>query len=289
MKSSIRLGLCALLMLACNRNAIEAVNLSNEGDKAREGSPDEAISKYEQANQLDPDNTRVLWRLIQMYKRKEAWDKVASTAAKASKKAPTFANFPYMHGVALARQAAKTNTGWADAKAPLEEAIQKDANYADAYFELAEVMLHLDDDESSFYGPLTEMYLRLNNLEQADQVVKEGLKFAQSAKPKEGDNKHMFALHSLQGDVLEKKGDLSGATTAYEAALKDCGSCNQPGEAIAYFNVGAAYAQQKKKSEAISKLTSFQKLVCKGAAAARYADQCATAQQYATMLGGTLQ
>jgi tetratricopeptide (TPR) repeat protein len=299
MKNALRLALVALLTVACNRNAIDAVNLSNEGDKMKETSPDEAISKYEQASQLDPENTRIAWRLVQMYKRKEAWDKVASTAAKASKKAPTFATFPYMHGVALARQALKTGNGWADAKGPLEEAIKIDPNLADAHFELAEVMLHLDDenaalksytkaiemkpDEASFYGPLAELYTRLNLLDQAEGVVKEGKKFV-----KEGD-KHAYILHSIHGDVLEKKGDASGAIASYEAALKACGQCTQPGEPITYFNLGVAYAQQKRKSEAVSKLTSFNKVVCKGAAAARYADQCSTAQQVATQLGATLQ
>jgi hypothetical protein len=39
----------------------------------------------------------------------------------------------------------------------------------------------------------------------------------------------------------------------------------------------------------MSALQSFQKMVCKGAAAARYTDQCATAQQFASKLGGALQ
>ncbi len=55
--------------------------------------------------------------------------------------------------------------------------------------------------------------------------------------------------------------------------------------------MGAAYATAvpPRKSEAMSALQAFQKIICKGAAAARYADQCATAQQYATKLNGTLQ
>jgi hypothetical protein len=39
----------------------------------------------------------------------------------------------------------------------------------------------------------------------------------------------------------------------------------------------------------MAQLQSFQKMICKGAAAARYADQCTVAQQLATKLGGTLQ
>jgi tetratricopeptide (TPR) repeat protein len=291
--------------MGCNRNAIEAVNLSNEGDKAKATNPDEAISKYEQAANLDPDNHRILWRLTQMYVKKESWAKVAETCSKAEKKAPTYATYNYYHGMALARQAAASKgaggVSWSEAKGPLEEAIKKDANLADAYFELAEVQLHLDDengalgnytkaistkpDETQYYGPLAELYIRLNLLDNGEQVLKEGLSFA-----KDGD-KHLFNLHSLLGDLQEKKGNLSGAVSSYEAARKACGNCTEPGQAIAFFNLGAAYARANppRKSEAVQQLTSFQKVVCRGAAAARYADQCSQAQQIAQSVGGQLQ
>ena len=48
------------LLSACSRNNIEAVNLANEGDKARAQDVDGAISKYEQATNLDPTNHRIL-------------------------------------------------------------------------------------------------------------------------------------------------------------------------------------------------------------------------------------
>jgi tetratricopeptide (TPR) repeat protein len=291
--------------MGCNRNAIEAVNLSNEGDKAKTSNPDEAISKYEQAANLDPDNHRILWRLIQMYVKKENWPKVVETCSKAEKKAPTYATYNYYHGMALARQAGAAKgaggVSWSEAKGPLEEAIKKDPNLADAYFELAEVQLHLDDengalanytkaistkpDETQYYGPLAELYIRLNLLDNGEQVLKEGLSFA-----KDGD-KHLFNLHSLLGDLQEKKGNLSGAVSSYEAARKACGNCTEPGQAIAFFNLGAAYAHTNppRKSEAVQQLSSFQKVVCRGAAAARYADQCSQAQQIATSVGGQLQ
>ncbi|MFO0667854.1 MAG: hypothetical protein U0174_28130 [Polyangiaceae bacterium] len=293
------LVLSATASVGCNRNAIDAVNLANEGDKAKATSPDEAISKYEQAANLDQDNHRIQWRLMQMYKKKEQWDKVITAAAKAEKKAPTFANYFYMHGFALARQAEKNQASWSDARGPLEAAIQKDANLADAYYELAEVMLHLDDenaalknytkaietkpDDTQYYGPLADMYVRLGMINEAEQITKEGLSFA-----KEGD-KHISTLHSLAGDIKERKGDIPGAISSYEAAKKACGQCNEPGQAIVYFNLGHAYARATRKSEAIQQLSSFQKMICRGAGAARYADQCATAQADATALGGALQ
>ena len=48
-----------------------------EGDKAKATDVDSAISKYEQATNLDPQNHRILWKLALAYTKKEAWDKVA--------------------------------------------------------------------------------------------------------------------------------------------------------------------------------------------------------------------
>jgi tetratricopeptide (TPR) repeat protein len=290
------------LATGCSRNNIEAVNLSNEGDKVKATNPDEAISKYEQAANLDPDNIRILWRLVQMYSKKEQWQKVVETCTKAQgkmKEGKKHANFYLHQGIAIARMAATgKGSSWSEAKQPLEEAIKIDPNLADAYFELAEAQLNLDDengalanytkaiqakpDEAQYYGPLAELYVRLNMLEQAEQTLNAGLSFV-----KEG-NKHLFQLHSLLGDIQEKKGNLSGAITSYETAKRACGQCNEPGQPIAYFNLGAAYARANppRKTEAINNLANFQKIVCKGAAAARYASQCSQAQQIVTSVGG---
>jgi tetratricopeptide (TPR) repeat protein len=294
-------GAFAVASAGCSRNNIEAVNLAIEGDKEKSSNIDGAISKYEQAVNLDPTNHRILFKLGLAYQKKEAWDKVASTMARAEKVAPTFANYFFLHGLANARQAESGPTSWSDAKGPLEEAIKLDPNIADAHFELAEVMLHLDDEKAAlegytkaiatkpdvmaFYGPLADLYIRLNFINEAETVLKEGLQFGQ-----EGD-KALFAVHSLLGDIYDRKNDGSKAVSEYEAAKKACGPCNEPGQQIAFFNLGAAYASVNppRKQEALQQLGSFQKMICKGAAAARYADQCTQAQQLATRLGGTLQ
>lgn len=305
----LALGLTALAFFtvapsACSRNNIEAINLSNEADKAKASNIDEAISKYEQATNLDPTNHRIWWKLAQAYVKKEQWDKVASACVHAQKQAPTYANYYLYQGIALARQAVKGPTNWSEAKAPLQEAIQKDPNLSDAYFELAEVLLRLDDeqgalqnytkaievksDELSYYGPLADMYLRLGFLDQAEQVAKEGI--SQKANQKDA-AKYVFTLQTLLGGVREMKGDNSGAVGAYEKAKEACGQCNEGGQQIAYFNLGVAYANSSppKKGEAMNNLQKFQNVICKGAGAQRYQDQCSTAQQFVSRLGGTLQ
>ena len=60
---------------------------------------------------------KILGKLAATYQKKEAWDKVAATCAKAEKIAPKFANYYFLHGHALMEQAVKGPTGWADARA----------------------------------------------------------------------------------------------------------------------------------------------------------------------------
>jgi tetratricopeptide (TPR) repeat protein len=300
--------LLALPVVACSRNSIEAVNLANEGDQAKSVNLEEAISKYEQAAKLDPDNHRILWKLALAYHKKEDWPHVASTCAKAeeaSEKAnkgkKTFANYYQEHGYALLQMALKPGGGgsWAEAKTPLTTAIQVDPNLAEAYEELGDVDLHTDDeqgaldsytkaiqakpDELQFYAPLADLYLRLNMPEPAGQVLKEGLSFA-----KEGD-KHLFSIHALLGNVYDMKGDVSGAINEFDAAKKACGKCDDHKEA--YFLLGSAYYENNppRKNEAIQNLQSFWRIACKGSGNKKFEDQCAQSQEIVRKLGGSLQ
>jgi tetratricopeptide (TPR) repeat protein len=296
-----------LALAACNRNNIEAVNLANEGDKSRDSNIDDAVSKYEQATKLDPDNTRIWWKLALAYKKKEDWQKMASACVKAEEaderasKKKSHADYYFEHGHALEELAAKGQGSWADAKAPFQTAIQLDPNYGQAYGELGWVLLHLDDeagaiqnytkalevkpDQGLYYESLADQYSRLMLYDQAEQVVKEGISFAKE------DDKHLFNLHSLLGSIYESRGDFSRAVTEYEAAKKACDSnkCNDHKEA--YFNLGTTYAELNppKKNEAIQQLQSFWKITCKGALAAKFGDQCAQSQEIVRRMGGSLQ
>ncbi len=282
---------------ACSRNNIEAVNLANEADKQRESNPDEAISKYEQAKSMDPSNYRILWKLAKTYKKKENWDKVNETLAPAVKLAPDHADFFWMKGYALEQIAEKKNTGWADAKDPLEQAIKLDPNFADPHFDLANVLYHLDDEKGALdhytkaielkpdllaaYGELGDLYRRLGFMDQAEQVAKEGVSMDKG-------DKTGFNVHTLYGFLLEQKGDIKGAIKEYEAAKKACGICTEKGENIIFLNLGAAYAHDTppRKSEANTNILSFQKTICKGGAAARYADECTQASEIQKLVSG---
>jgi tetratricopeptide (TPR) repeat protein len=272
-----------------------AVDLANEGDTAKATNLEAAIEKYKQAHALDPQSHRILWKLALAHLKKEDWAALDATLAKAIALAPKHAGYASLRGMALARQ-----SKWPDAKSTLEQAIALDPNIADAHFELAEVALRLGDEKLAlaeytkaiqlsphdpvFYGLLADLYLRLGFGDQAEKVL-----FAGEANVKDENKK--FPLYTLHGQLREEKGDAVGALASYEAAKKSCGPCNERGQQIAFFNLGAAYASLKppRKSEAMLQLQSFQKMICKGAAAQRYADQCTQAQQIATKLGGMLQ
>lgn len=292
---------------ACSRNNIEAVNMANEGDQEKGSNIDGAISKYEQATKLDPDNTRIWWKLALAYEKKEDWQKMAATCAKAAEadereqKKKTHADYYFNEGYALEQLAEANQGAWADAKAPLQQAIALDPNYGQAYGELAWVLLHTDDEagalqnwttavqkspeKTQYFVSLADLYSRLMFNDQAAAVLREGISFAGP------DDKHLFNLHSLLGYLDEAKGDYTGAVGEYEAAKKSCDSnkCNDHKEA--YFNLGTAYAElvPPKKNEALQQLQSFWKITCKGALAAKFGDECAQAQEIVRRVGGSLQ
>jgi tetratricopeptide (TPR) repeat protein len=306
-KPLFALAAVILATAACSRNNIEAVNLANEGDQAKDSNLDEAVSKYDQATKLDPDNTRIWWKLALAYEKKEEWQKEASTLVKAeesaerAEKKKSHADYYFKQGWALEQLADKGGGSWADAKAPLQTAIQLDPHYGQAYGELGTVLLHTDDesgalqswtkaietspDKTMYYEQLADLYRRLMLNDQEEQVLKEGLSFAKE------DDKHLFNLHLLLGDVYETKGDIPRAVVEYEAAKKSCESnkCNDHKEA--YFYLGSAYAELNppKKNEAIQQMQSFWKITCKGAQAAKFADLCAQSQEIVRRVGGSLQ
>jgi tetratricopeptide (TPR) repeat protein len=297
----------ALLLAACSRNNIEAVNLANEGDGERKTNVDGAISKYEQATKLDADNARIWWKLVLAYKEKEDWEKMATSCTKAeeaaerTEKKKTHADYYFMHGYALEETAQSGKGSWADAKTPFQTAIQLDPHFAQAYGELGTVSLYADDeagaiqnwtkaietkpDDTQYYVSLADEYRRLMYYDQEEQVLKEGVSFAKE------DDKHLFNLHALLGDVYETKGNFAQAVVEYEAAKKNCDPNKCTDHKEAYFYLGSAYSELNppRKNEAMQQLQSFWKISGQGAQAQKYADLRAQAQEIARRMGGSLQ
>src|SRR5688572_16422421 len=187
----LTLGL--LYAAGCSRNHIEAINLANEGDQSVKVNVEGAIQKYEQAIQLDPTNHRILWKLASAYEKKEDWDKMASTLSRA--------NQPSREG---------QSDAYEQAKEPLKKCIEKDPNIADCYFLMAEAMLWTDDEQAAienyhkaiehdpttsfFYPPLAELYITLRQVNEAEQVLKEGTKLVP---PSEKNNPKLYGMYVL--------------------------------------------------------------------------------------------
>jgi tetratricopeptide (TPR) repeat protein len=288
----------AMTAAGCSRNAIEAINLANEADQQRSVDVDGAIQKYEQASQLDPTNHRILFKLAMAYRKKEAWDKVASTLARATQVAPKFANYSYERGYALEEQAAKKAVSWEEAKDPLRKCIEADPNYAGCYYELGRASLWTDNEQDAlanfskaiehnpeelrYYAELAELYMALGYYDQAGQVLKEALSFG-----KEGD-KGLYGAHVLMSRVYQSKGQMNDMTTELEAARKVAGE--EHPEIL--FNLGSTYAvlNPPRKTEAIQLLKAFSGRACRGSSAAgKFKDLCESSQSLVAKLGGTIQ
>lgn len=292
------LAVSSLMGLGCSRNRIEAVNLANAGDKEIALNPDGAANKYEQATKLDPTNHRIFYKLAMAYKKKEDWDKVASTLTRAAQLAPKFANYWFERGYALEMQAKKKTISYDEAKEPYQKCIENDPNYADCYHQLANVFLWTDDEQNAlanytkaiehqpteirYYPPLADLYLNLGYVNEAEQVLKEAKSFA-----KPGD-KSLFWVHVLQSEVYNERKSVAERVTELEAAKAVAGT-EGPESIQILFMLGSTYAvlEPPRTQEAVQMLKGFTTRACKGSKAAAYKTECEQSQSLITKLGGS--
>lgn len=302
MKLKLVLTLAWTLALAgtgCSRNRQEAVILANQADKEVSLNPEGAAGKYEQATKLDPTNHAIFFKLANAYKKKEEFDKMASALSRATQLAPKFANYWFWRGWALEQQARKKTIQWEEAKEPYTKAIETDPNFADAYSQLGYVMLYTDDEQKAlenftkaiehdptklqFFAQLADLYIRLGNSSEAEQVLKEAKNFA-----KPGD-KDVFDIHMLLASVYQEKGSTSEMVAELEAAKASVPGDSPEGVQVLY-SLGSAYATTgQKKQEAIQMLKGFQARACKSASATKYKTECESTQAFISKLGGTSQ
>lgn len=299
-KIAVLAGGVSMLALTggCSRNRIKAIDLANEGRRAVKVDVETAISKYQQALQLDPSNHRIMWMLAEAYRKKEDWGDMASTLARATQIAPSFANYWFYRGYALIKQAEGGNPDkYQEAKQPLKTCIQKDPNYAECYHFLGEADLWTNDEQGAlenytkaiehdphvayFYPPLAAAYVSLKFYKQAAQVLKQGTHFIQ---PSHRNNNNLYGMYVLLSDVAQAQGDKMSMLSALQSAKKVAGD-NHPEIA---FNLGSTYAvlNPPQKEKAVRLLTEFSKRVCRGGRARKYKEQCETTAALIQKLGG---
>lgn len=290
----------SVLGTGCSRNRQEAVILAQQGDQEVKLNVEGAINKYDQATRLDPTNHRIFFKLAMAYRKKEDWDKVASTLARATSLAPKFANYWLERGFALEQQARKKTVPWDESKEPFQKCIEADPNMAGCYEELGNAFLWTDDEQKAlenytkaiehdpteigYYAALADLYNRLSYVKEAEQVLKEAKSFA-----KPGD-KDLYGVHLVASEIFRDRGSMPEMVTELEAAKNVAGA--EGGEAVeVLFALGSAYGklQPPRKTEAIQMLKGFSTRACKGAKAASFKAQCETAQSMVTELGGSMQ
>ncbi len=283
--------------VGCSRSHIEAINLANEGDRAVSVNPDGAVQKYEQALQLDSENHLILWKLARAYEKKEDWDKMASTLAKAVQVAPEFANYWEKRGLALTKQAEGGNPdAWQEAKEPLEKCIKADPNRAWCYELLGEAKWWTDDIQGAlqslsqaiehdptvayFYVNLAELYQVLRLYNEAGQVLEQGTKNIQ---PTEETRDNVYNMYLLSFNVAQFSGDKSRMLASVERAYEIGGETHPE----AKFHLGSTYASmdppQKEKAKRL--LESFTKSACAGEGGKKFKAQCSQANAFLQNLG----
>jgi tetratricopeptide (TPR) repeat protein len=296
-----RVALAAVGMAAvatgCSRDHIEAINLANEGDQSVKVNVEGAIQKYEQAIQLDPTNHRILYKLAVAYEKKEEWDKLASTLARAVQVAPEFANYWFKRGFALVKAAESGNPdAYEQAKEPLKKCIEKDPNLAECYHFLGEASLWTDDEQAAlenytkaiehdptvgyFYPPLAELYITLKFHKEAEQILKEGTRIVP---PGEKTNNYLYAMYILLFQTAQARDDKPSMVASVEKAQEVAGDAHPE----ISFILGSTYAvmDPPRKEKAVQLLNSFSKRACRGANAAKFKEQCETANGLIQKLG----
>jgi tetratricopeptide (TPR) repeat protein len=239
-----------------------------------------------------------MYKLAQAYKKKEVWEKVASTLARATQVAPKWANYWYERGYALVQVAekAKSRSAWEEAKEPLQKCIEADPRFAQCYHELGTVELYLDSEQNAldnytkavthradiayFYPPLADLYMRLDYFDQAESVLKGGIEVTSDT------DKNKFYLYEMLAAVYQVRKNMDAMISTLEQANK-LGGAEHP-EIL--FNLGSSYAvlNPPKKTQALQMLKNFFARACKGGKSDKYKEQCEQTNALIAQLGGNI-
>jgi tetratricopeptide (TPR) repeat protein len=281
-----------------------ALALSNEGDARLKVNVDGAIEKYTEALRLEPDNVDVLWKASRAYEKKEDWEQVVATLARASRLAPQVPWYWRWQGNALVELARAGKPGaYEAAREPLSRCLAVDPKLAECAFLLGEVeewadhaqaaaerytrAIQLDSGQARYYAALAALYRVFKQASEAERVLVEGMEKLQPsprnlpilARMSVSLAQLSAARHDEQAsrhwlDQAERYADENSPEVAYEV-----GSLY----AIASATPTSDAASDRDKGRRI--LNQFVRRICRGSAAAKFKEQCELSAIMVQMLG----
>jgi tetratricopeptide (TPR) repeat protein len=283
------------------------VALSNEGDAAVKVSVDAALEKYAEALRLEPDNVDVLWKASRAYEKKEDWEQVVVTLARAARLAPLVVWYWRWQGHALVQLGRAGKSGaYEAAREPLSRCLALDPKLADCAFLLGEVeewaehpqaaaerytlALQLDPDQARYYSALAELYRVFVRSNEAERVLVEGIRKLQPSWRNRPTLARMSvslarlsaARHDEQAsqrwlELAETYVDEDSPELAFEI-----GSLYAVASATSAVGAGAG---ADKREKALRILNQFVKRTCRGAGATKLRESCELSSRRIEMLG----
>ena len=290
----------------------EAIEKSNEGDKALAANIDAAIADYDAATKLDPTNDKIWNKLAVSNAKKENWAEAARAyrgAVKADADAhhgkPTVAQYQRGLGVALEKLASGSGgpTSLDDALGALQQCLDIDANDAECALERGNVYLAKGDEQNAeasyasanamapsnlkVYAALAGVKAKLGHDDDAIALLRKAQTVG-PANPNTEEQRYMAEERLALGELLLKHHDAKAAVHELEGA-RDLDPAGRVGMLV-FDRLADGYAalNPPDKQKALDNLRSFYKRVCKGPKAAQFKEQCGTAEARATALGGQL-
>ncbi len=252
------LGVLLLTGGDCSQARKQSVAKMNEGvGYAQQRRYPEAVEAFERAGALDPTNAQAFYNLALVHMQMGKYERAKEDLKRAIAVDDSVAAYHEKLGGVLMKL-----KDWKGAKEAFEKAIEKNPKLFKAYFRLARVLEKLDDDQGALqryteaiekgprfipaYQSLGRLYADLGYLDEAAQVLQEGLKVAPEGSDDEA------RLHHLLGTVYQQQKKYDQAIEQFRAAL-----AINPGMSDALFSLGWTYALQGNQEEAKRYLKKF--------------------------------
>jgi tetratricopeptide (TPR) repeat protein len=275
-----------------------AGKLAAEAASALSVDLDRALTLYQQAIEIDPEDATLVMDMAEALARKEDWTEAARMATRAAEMPPQRADrwalvAAYSAHVA-SRQAEGGQAPWKDSQVAARRCIELDPRRAECHQLLGRALLRAGDERGAlvamneaarqapdrlrFRLSLAGLYSLLEEPGRAASVLEDGLQLSTDSDPARVD-----ALVTL-GAIYQVDGALERAASTLERAK----AADVDGSRVdTLFLLGVVYGQLKppRTQEAAALLRAFAQRACKGSQAHRYASECERAQSILTTLG----